>query len=70
MAAMITCYYPDLGSSSNWSVLLREYVQLIESTTQIWVLIHDQYEISAVVSQTSLHGETRVAGCHVRENSV
>ena len=67
---LITCYYPDLGSSSNWSVLWREYVQLIERTTQIWVLIRHQYEISAVVSQTSLHRETRVAsqnvGCFVR----
>ena len=39
----------------------------IRSTTQIWVVTRHQYGISALVSQTSFHGETSggVAKCRL-----
>ena len=41
--------YPDLGSHT---------AQPIRSTTKIWVVSHNQYGISALISQRSFCGET------------
>ena len=49
----MTCYYPDLGSVSDWSYRVGNFLQPTWSTTEIWVVTRHQYEISAVVSQTS-----------------
>ena len=51
-------HYQDLGSASDWSCHLGNLIQSIRST-------HHQYEISALVSQTSFGGETRgsIAKC-------
>ena len=49
----MTCYYPDLGSISDWSYRVGNFLQPTWSTTEIWVVTRHQYEISAVVSQTS-----------------
>ena len=46
----ILCYYPDLGSSSDWSCSVENLIKPIRSTTQIWVVTRHQYEISALVS--------------------
>ena len=54
----MTRHYPDLGSVSDWSCRLRNLLEPIGSTTQIWVVTRYQYGISAFVSQTSLRGET------------
>ena len=44
-------YYPDLGSASNWSCLMGNFLQLIRSTTQIWEVMCHQCGIFAFVSQ-------------------
>ena len=54
----MTGHYPDLGSASDWSCRVGNLIQPIRSTTQIWVVTRHQYEISALVSQTSFGGET------------
>ena len=41
-----------------WIKFLTWHDQFIRSTTQIWVVRCHQYEISALVSQTSFGGET------------
>ena len=55
---LMTRHYPDLGSASDWSCRLVNLIQLIRSTTQIWVVSSHQYGISALVSRTSFGGET------------
>ena len=57
----------DLGSASDWSSRMRNLIQPIRSTTQIWVVTRHQYGISALVSQTSFGGETSgsVAKCRL-----
>ena len=55
---LITRYYPDLGSVSDWSWRERNLPQPMRSTTQIWVVMRHQYGISALVSQTSIREET------------
>ena len=64
---LITRYYPDLGSVSDWSWRVRNLPQPIRSTTQIWVVTRHQYGISALVSQTSIREETSggVAKCRL-----
>ena len=42
------------GSASDW----KKHFQLIRSTSQMWVVIRHQYEISALVPQTSRRGKT------------
>ena len=42
----------------DWSLRVGNLIQPIRSTTQIWVVTRPQYGISAVVSHTSLGGET------------
>ena len=55
---LMTRHYPDLGSASDWSCHVGNLLQPIRSTTQIWVVTRHQYGISALVSQTSIRGET------------
>ena len=45
-------------SASDWSCHVGILIQLIRSTTQIWVVTHHQYGISVLVSQTSFGGDT------------
>ena len=63
----MTCHKPDLDSASDWLRQICFVVRPIKSTTQIWVVMHHQYGISAVVSQTSFRGETSgtVAKCRL-----
>ena len=42
------------GSASDW----KKHFQPIRSTSQMWVVIRYQNEISALVPQTSLRGKT------------
>ena len=51
---LMTCHYPNLGSSSDWLKQNRP----IRSTTQIWRVTPHQCGISAVVSLTSFREET------------
>ena len=59
--------YPDLGSASDLSCCVGNLIQPIRSTTQIWVVMHHQYRISVLVSQTSFGRETSgsVAKCRL-----
>ena len=50
--------YPDLGSASDWFNQISHAAWPIISTTQIREVTRHQYGISALVSQTSLGGET------------
>ena len=67
---LMTRHYADLSSASNWLKQIPHVAGPIESTTNIWVVTRHQYEISAVVSQTSFHGETngasRNVGCFLK----
>ena len=55
----MTLHYPDPGSAYDWLKQIFLLAQPIRSTTQIWVVTRHQYEISALVSQTSFPGETK-----------
>ena len=55
---LMMCHYPDPGSASDWSCRVGNLIQPIRSTTQIWVVMRHQYEISAHVSHMSFGGET------------
>ena len=58
----MTCHYPDQGSISGWlNQIISQVARPIRSTTQILVVMHHQYGIFALVSQTSFGGETQ--GC-------
>ena len=50
----------DLGSASDWLKQIYHAAPPIKSTSQIWVVIHLQYGISALVPQTSFWGENSV----------
>ena len=54
----ITCHYPDQGSAPEWSSHLGNLLQPIRNTNQIWIVMHHQYYISALVPQTSFCVET------------
>ena len=54
MSAEIT----DLGSTSDWSCCKDNVLQLIRSTDQMQVVMHNQYGISELVPQTSFCRET------------
>ena len=54
----MTRHYPDLGSASDWLNQISHMARQIRSTTEIWVVTRHQYGISALVSQTSFHGDT------------
>ena len=55
---LMTRHDPDLDSISDWLNQISHAAQPIRNTTQIWVLMRHQYGISALISQTSLGGET------------
>ena len=54
---LITRHYPDLGSASDWLNQISQAARQIRRTNQIWVVMHHQYGISALVSQTSFGGK-------------
>ena len=58
-------HYPDLGSASDRSCRVGNFLQPIRSTTAIWVVTRNQYVIFAFISQTSFRRETSdgVAKC-------
>ena len=60
-------HYPDLGSASDWLNQISHMARPIRSTTHIWVVIHCQYGISALISQMSFGGETSgsIAKCRL-----
>ena len=64
---LMTRHYPDLGSASDWLNQISHAARPIRSTTQIWEVTRHQYEISALVSQTSFGGEISgsVAKCRL-----
>ena len=51
-------HYPDVGSASDWSCCMGNWLQPIRSTTQIWVVMHHQYGILTLVSLVSFGRET------------
>ena len=56
---LMMCHYPDLGGACNWLKQISHVAWPIRSTTQVLVVMHHQYGISALVSQTSqFHMET------------
>ena len=56
---LMTHHYPDLRSASNGSFRKGNLLQPNKSITQIWVVMHHQCRICALVSQTSLCHKTR-----------
>ena len=56
----MTHHYPDLGSTSDWLKQIYHTSGPVRSTTQIWVVIHHQNEISTLVSQMPFHGENQM----------
>ena len=62
---LMTHYYPDVGSTSDWLNQISHVAWPIRNTTQIWVVTRHQYGISALVSQTLFSRETRgsIAKC-------
>ena len=58
---IITHHYPDLGSASDCSRRMWNLIQPIRSTTQVWVVMCNQYGISVLISQTSFGRETSVS---------
>ena len=57
----MTRHYPDLGIISDWLNQISQVVRPIKSTsTQILVVMHHQYGIFALVSQTSFGREPTV----------
>ena len=61
----MTRHYRDLGSASDWLNQISHAARPTRNTTQIWEVTRHQYRISALVSQTSFGGETKV-GCFLR----
>ena len=51
-------HYTDLGSTSDWLKQVSQAALPTGRTTQIWVVTRNQFGISALVSQTSIRGET------------
>ena len=70
----MTRHYPDLGSASDWLNQISHAARPIRSTTKICVVTrhHDQYGISALVSQTSFGGDTSasVAKCRLFSHAI
>ena len=67
LSLLSTAGYPDLGSASDWSCHMANFLQTIRCTTQIWVVMYYQGGISVLVSQTWFGGKTSrgVAKCHL-----
>ena len=57
-STLMTHPYKDLGSASDWLKQISLAARPIRSTTQIWVVTHHQYPISALVPQTLPRGKT------------
>ena len=55
---LMTCHQPFLGSASDRLCRVGNLFQPVRSTTQIWVMMHHQYGVSALASQTSFRRET------------
>ena len=62
---LMTRHHRDLGSASDWLNQISYEARPTRNTTHIWVVTRHQYGISALVSQTSFCGETKV-GCFLR----
>ena len=66
----MTCHYPGLRSVSDWLWRKNILLQLIRSTTQIWVMTGHQYIISALVAHTSFRRKpvmvSQKVGCSLR----
>ena len=60
-------HYPDLGNAFVWLKQISLAAQPIRSTTEILIVMCHQYVISALVSYTSIHGQTGdgVAECRL-----
>ena len=69
---LMTRHYPDLGSVSYWLSQISHAVWESRSTTQIWVVTHHQYGISALLCQTSFGWETSgsVAKCRLFSQAI
>ena len=65
MSVLMTCYYPDLGSASDWSCHRGNLLQPIRSTSQIWVITRHQYGISALFLGRHFTGKPVVASRNV-----
>ena len=63
----MTRHYPDLGSASDWLNQISHAARPIRNATQIRVVTRHQCGISALVSHTSISGETSgsVAKCRL-----
>ena len=61
------CVTTQWGSALDWLKQISQVAQPIRSSTRIWVVTRHQYGISALVSQTSFHGEIvgGIAKCHL-----
>ena len=64
---LMTRYYSDLGSASDWLNQISHAPRPIRSTIQFCIVTRHQHGISALVSQTSFGGETSgsVAKCRL-----
>ena len=65
----------DLGSASDWLKQISQVAQhdqYIRRTTQIWVVMRHQYEISALVPQMSICRETSggIAKCRLFSQAI
>ena len=58
---LMTRHYPDLGSVFDWLNQISHSAGPIRSTTQIWVVTHYQYGISALFLRRHLAGKPVVA---------
>ena len=69
---LMTCYYQDLGCAFDWLKQISYMAQPIRSTTQFWVVSHNQYGISALISQRSFCGETsgRIVKCQLFSQAI
>ena len=53
-STLITHHYPELSNASDWLCRMENLLQQIRSTTQIWVVTHHQYGISAFVGKPAV----------------
>ena len=69
---LMTRHYPSLCSASDWLNQISHVAWPIRSTTQIWVVTHHQYGISAFVSQTPFDREKSdgIAKCTVQARAM
>ena len=66
---LITCYYPDLGSASDWSCCEGNLLQPIRSTTQFLIVTRHQYGVYSLAPQR--HYERKpVWGCFLRLSKI